>query len=195
MSLRHSSRTHRAVCSFAAAVAGLSLASAARADQLWDWHYSGSGVNAFGTLTTNDTADANGFLQITAITGTRNGDLITSLQPNHTPIPGNEPFAVDNLVKANGDLTGEGFGYGTQSGTYANVFFADWATPAGDFEFSSIPALHTTDELAVSFELKPVAAVPEPSTMVLALLGGLVLVWRYKSRPLRPVDDSRTLLR
>jgi len=192
MSLRHSPRTSRAICSLAAAIAGLSLVSAARADQLWDWHYAGTGVNAFGTLTTTDTADANGFLQITAITGTRNGDLITTLQPNHTPIPGNEPFAVDNLVKANGDLTGEGFGYGTQSGTYANVFFADWATPAGDFEFSSVPALHTTSELAVSFELKPVAAVPEPSTMLLAALGGLVLVWRCRVRSSRPVDCSRS---
>ncbi|WP_341528439.1 hypothetical protein WKK05_03565 [Nostoc sp. UHCC 0302] len=64
----------------------------------WDWNYSGTGIAASGTLTTNDTADDFGFYQILGISGIRNGETITGLQPAGTPIPGNEPFNVDNLI-------------------------------------------------------------------------------------------------
>ena len=60
-----------------------------------------------------------GFL-ITSITGTRNGTLITGLQPAGTAIPGNEPFAVDNLVFNSPDpkLTVDGFGFATADGNF-----------------------------------------------------------------------------
>src|SRR5437870_5382925 len=78
--------------------AGSVTVEQASASLIWDWNYSRAGVVAGGTFTTNDTPDGGGFYLITDITGTRNGETITGLQPTGTPIPGNEPFAVDNLV-------------------------------------------------------------------------------------------------
>jgi hypothetical protein len=72
----------------------------ANASLFWNWSYSGAGISASGTFTTNDAPDAAGFYQIVEITGSDNGATITGLQPTGTPIPGNEPYAVDNLVSA-----------------------------------------------------------------------------------------------
>ena len=96
----------------------------ARALLLWNWSYSGAGVSASGTFTTNDAPDAAGFYQIVGITGTDNGAAITGLQPTGTPIPGNEPYAVDNLVSAvEPRLTAHGFGFSLANGDYANPFY------------------------------------------------------------------------
>src|SRR3954449_9652951 len=84
-------------------VLGVMIAGTSRladASLLWNWSYSGPGISAQGVFTTVDTPDSLGFYLITGITGVRNGDAITGLQPVGTPIPGNEPFAVDNLVRA-----------------------------------------------------------------------------------------------
>ena len=89
----------------------------ARALLLWNWSYSGAGVSASGTFTTNDAPDAAGFYQIVGITGTDNGAAITGLQPTGTAIPGNEPYAVDNLVSAaEPHLTKHGFGFSLANG-------------------------------------------------------------------------------
>src|SRR4026207_747529 len=90
----------------------------AQASLNWNWSYSGDGITADGRFITDDTPDALGFYLITSITGTRNGTAITALQPTGTPIPGNEPFAVDNLVGLDGpQLTHNGFGYAIAGGT------------------------------------------------------------------------------
>jgi hypothetical protein len=127
-----------------AALTGLRIDLAASAPAqdtlLWTWSYSAPGIAAEGTLTTTGTADADGFYLITGITGMRNGESITGLQPEGTAIPGNEPFAVDNLIAAEGpQLTGNGFGYALADGTYANPFFADFLTPPSHVEFFSAP--------------------------------------------------------
>jgi hypothetical protein len=84
----------------------------AKALLLWNWSYSGAGVSASGAFTTNDAPDAAGFYRIVGITGTDNGATITGLQPTGTPIPGNEPYAVDNLVSAfEPRLTAHGLGF------------------------------------------------------------------------------------
>lgn len=153
--------------------AGLASASTATPVQLWNWSYSGSGISAAGTLTTGQSSNASGFYEILAISGQRNGDPITGLQPAGTAIPGNEPFVVDNWIKADGQLTGEGFGYKTQSGSYANVFFAEWLSPPANMEFMTIPAQGYSHEAVVSFQLQ---AVPEPTTWALLSLGGLALM-------------------
>jgi hypothetical protein len=107
---------------------------------LWTWSYRGEGISARGTLKTTDTADADGFYLITAIAGERNGETITGLQPTGTPIPGNEPFAVDNLIRAEGpELTGNGFGYALEDGTYASPFFADFRVLEIYLEIFSAP--------------------------------------------------------
>ena len=107
---------------------------------IWDWSYSGSGVVASGTFTTNDTPDGSGFYLITGITGTRNGETITGLQPVGTPIPGNEPYAVDNLIRlGTPQLTGDGFGYSTAGGNFSNPFFASFLSTPGYLEVFSAP--------------------------------------------------------
>jgi hypothetical protein len=89
----------------------------------WKWLYSGAGIFAAGTFTTSDNPNSEGFYQILGITGTDNGATITGLQPTGTAIPGNEPYAVDNLVRiASPQLTIHGFGFSLANGDYANPF-------------------------------------------------------------------------
>src|ERR1700744_631040 len=84
----------------------------AQAALLWDWSYSGAGISAAGTFTTDNVADSLGFYQIIDISGSRDGTAITGLQATGTAIPGNAPYAVDNLVSLTGpQLTVNGFGF------------------------------------------------------------------------------------
>src|SRR5438477_12735691 len=57
--------------------AGNATVEQASASLIWGWNYSGAGVVASGTFTTDDTPDGLGFYLITSITGTRNGQTIT----------------------------------------------------------------------------------------------------------------------
>ena len=154
----------------------------AHASIVWDWSYSGSGITANGTFTTVDTPNAAGGFLITAITGTRNAETITGLQPTGTPIPGNEPFAVDNLVFAGPgpQLTSHGFGFSTSGGNYSNPFYADFLPVPGYLEFFSKPPFTTgtpgpeDSELPVQFSAV-IVMTPEPATYV-SVFGGLALV-------------------
>lgn len=140
----------------------------------WNWSYSATGIAASGTFTTVDTPDASGFYLITAISGTRNGEAITGLQTTGTAIPGNEPFAVDNLVRLFGpQLTHNGFGFATSGGNFANPFFADFLSPPRYLEFFSAPPFTGgtgpgDSELAIGFTA---SVVPEPETWALMLAG------------------------
>lgn len=110
----------------------------AKAARLWNWHYGGAGVSASGTLTTDDPPNKSGCYRITAVSGSRNGVAIIGLQPAGTAIPGNEPYAIDNLVCASGpQLTGDGFGFVLADGTFANAFFGESHTPKAYMEFFS----------------------------------------------------------
>ena len=108
-------------------------------------------IAAAGTFTTSDAPDDRGFYRIAGITGTRNGAAITGLQPTGTAIPGNQPFAVDNVVSATGgQLTIHGFGYALANGAFANPF----QNGAEYLEYLSVPP-HPNGagtELAVRFE-------------------------------------------
>jgi hypothetical protein len=96
----------------------------ALASLLWDWSYSGPGVNASGNLTTDDRPDAHDFRRIIAITGTVNGEIITGLQAIGTAIPGNSRFPVDNLIAlAEPHITSHGFGFAVSNGEFHNPFF------------------------------------------------------------------------
>jgi hypothetical protein len=143
----------------------------------WNWNYSGTDIEAIGTFTTDNTPDDLGFYQILGITGTRNGETITGLQPVGTPIPGNEPFNVDNLISLNTQqLTGDGFGYSTSGGNYSSPFFASFLPTPSYLEVFSVPPLTpgfenlgTEDsELPISFSAS-IIAIPEP-TSILSLL-------------------------
>ncbi len=139
---------------------------------IWNWNYSGTGITASGTFTTNDTPDSLGFYLITRITGTRNGESITGLLPAGIPIPGNEPFKIDNLISLNPQqLTGEGFGYCTSGGNYAGSFFAGFLSTPGYLEvFSAAPFIPgfknfgpEDSELAITFSATIVNFSEPPS--------------------------------
>ena len=156
------------------------LLAAAPAQALtWDWQFGdGQAIEASGTFSTGDTADAAGWYEITAITGERNGVAITGLQPTGTAIPGNEPYAVDNLVRASGvQLTGNGFGFTTADGNASNPFYADFLAVPGYLEFHSIgPDGSDSTELEVSFSAH-ISSVPEPAITTLLVTGLLALAW------------------
>jgi hypothetical protein len=178
--IQHSGRkkpmAFQRACSVAAAIAALSTMPAfaalpsapAGADMTWQWHYTGAGIDAGGTLTTAAAADADGFHPITAITGSRNGDAITGLYPTGSAIPGNEPYALDNLIRLGGpgQITVHGFGFSLASGAYANPYFADFLIPAA---YSEVLTTATSfSEVPITFTA---SVVPEPATVALMLAG------------------------
>ncbi|HYW18315.1 MAG TPA: PEP-CTERM sorting domain-containing protein [Nodularia sp. (in: cyanobacteria)] len=146
---------------------------AASAALTWQWNYSGTGISAIGTFTTNDTPDDLGFYQILGITGVRNNETITALEPAGIPIPGNEPFNLDNLISLNSQqLTGDGFGYSTSGGNYSSPFFASFLPTPGYLEIFSAPPFVPNfenfgpedSELPISFSAT-IITVPEPSSI------------------------------
>ncbi|MBR8834814.1 MAG: PEP-CTERM sorting domain-containing protein [Stigonema ocellatum SAG 48.90 = DSM 106950] len=161
-----------------AATSGLVFGTMQAASALsWNWNYSGTGIAASGTFTTNDTPDDLGFYQISGITGTRNGETITGLQPTGTPIPGNEPFDVDNLISLDPQqLTVNGFGYSTSGGNYSNPFFASFLPTPGYLEVFSAPPIvpgfenlgPEDSQLPINFSAT-IITVDEP-TSILSLL-------------------------
>ncbi|MCC5633284.1 PEP-CTERM sorting domain-containing protein [Nostoc sphaeroides CHAB 2801] len=110
-----------------------------------------------------------------------------------TPIPGNEPFNVDNLISlANQQLTGEGFGYSTSEGNYSSLFFASFLPTPSYLEVFSAPPLTPgfenlgveDSELPISFSATLVS-VPEPTSILgllaLSTLGATSVLKRRES--------------
>lgn len=156
----------------------------------WNWNYSGTGINASGTFITDNTPDSLGFYLITGITGTRNGETITGLQPTGTPIPGNEPFLVDNLINLNlPQLTGDGFGYSTSGGNFVSPFFASFLpTPSYLEVFSAPPFIPGFEnlgpedsELPISFSAMLIG-VPEPTHTLSFLVLGVAFTLKRKRK-------------
>ena len=145
-------------------VAGLLTArDDARADLLWRWSYAGGGASGSGFFSTVTTPDANGFFLITGISGTADGFPITALTPPGQAIPGNEPFAVDDLVRPGSQqLTSHGFGFSADGHESVNPFFNNGAY----FAFISTGS-GGSREPTVDFSA---TLVPEPAS------SGLVLV-------------------
>jgi hypothetical protein len=156
---------------------------------LWNWSYSGTGVSASGTFTTNDAPDEPGFYQIVGITGADNGVTITGLQPTGTAIHGNEPYAVDNLVSAaEPHLTTHGFGFSLANGNYANPFY----NASSYYEYLSAPPYVSGagPERPLSFSA---VIVPEPSAASL-MLAGLVSFVSFARISFRRTDLYRNQL-
>ncbi|MGK7941918.1 MAG: PEP-CTERM sorting domain-containing protein [Crocosphaera sp.] len=157
----------------------------------FNWSYSAPGIEATGTLITNDISDDNGFYLITDITGQRNDEIIIGLWPSGTSIPGNEPFELDNLISLNGEqFTSSGLGFLTSEGNFVNLFFADFLQPSGYFEIFSAPPFipgfenfgPEDSELPVTFKATLVS-VSEPSTIIpLGLLATLGFRKSFKSK-------------
>ena len=173
---------------------------------LWEWTYAGSGIAAGGTFISSSRPDAAGDFLISGITGARNGDPIIALEPPGQAIPGNEGFPVDDLIGPGGSLTGNGFGYETASGNFANPFFADFLTPPTFREVVSKPAFN---EVSIRFQAHVVpgvtiaTATPDtpggtmslvvinaPHTGILSLLGTSVQYIPQGRDPHTPVTFS-----
>jgi hypothetical protein len=140
---------------------------------------------ANGIFTTNDTPNDLGFYQILGIGGKRNGDDITGLFTTGVPIPGNEPFAIDNLISLNPQqLTGDGFGYSTSKGNFVSPFFASFLPVPGYLEVFSAPPFTPgfenfgpeDSELAINFSATP-RPIPENSQAIalIAFFGFMTL--------------------
>ena len=156
----------------------------------WTWHYDAGAIAASGTFTTTDAPDANGFYRIVEIRGSRNGIAITGLQPVGTAIPGNDPYAVDDLAATNGaQLTYDGFGFSLADGSYANPF----SDGTDYFEYLSLPPYPEGAglETAVSFAAAPVPE-PAPAWLDALALCALVATMRHwgPGRPLKTHDGS-----
>jgi hypothetical protein len=130
----------------------VALAGGGAQASTWKWSYQGEGVAASGTFTTNDAPNADGFYEITGITGEANGVAITGLEPPGTSIPGNEGYPVDNLVRTEAPrLTMHGFGYALADGTFANPFYGAHFAKPDYYAFFSDPANRKTSEPPVAF--------------------------------------------
>ena len=149
----------------------------AKAALTWNWTYSGAGISAAGTLTTSDKPDLDGYYQILAIAGTDNGVTITGLQPTGTAIPGNEPYAVDNLLSVTApQLTIHGLGFSLANGEYANPFH----NGSSYFEYLSSPPYTTGAEVEMPISFTAII-VPEPSSIGI-MLAALAALIGYSSR-------------
>jgi len=160
---------------------GAMSAQSANADTLWNWSYSGTDIAASGTLTTSSVADSLGFYQITGITGSRNGTAITGLYSTGSAIPGNEPYALDNLLQlgSTGQITVHGFGYSMANGSFANPYFADFLSPPAYSEVYTSQSTFT--ELPIVFSAAPVPE-PEIATLMLAGMGAVGFIARRRRR-------------
>src|SRR3954463_2481117 len=158
----------------------------AKANLTWNWIYSSTGIYAAGTFTTPETPNIGGFYQILGITGTDNGVTIIGLQTTGTAIPGNEPYAVDNLVNATApQLTEHGFGFSLANGDYANPFHSG----SSYYEYLSSPPYTSGAglETPISFAA---SIVPEPSSSWIMLTAFASLIGYYWRGQLSPTRHS-----
>ena len=131
-------------------------ASAAEASIQWRWTCEGEGFGAQGAFTTGDAPNAEGYYEITAITGEAGGVAITGLQPAGTAIPGNEGYPVDNLVReAAPELSKDGIGFSLADGRYVTPFYGAHFSPPGFYAFITHPS-RPSREPQVKFTAVPV---------------------------------------
>jgi len=139
----------------------------------WRWryetleHYAAPKIKAKGKLITDADPDGDGFVNILGIKGKRNGDKITGLYAAGASIPGNSPYAGDNLMAyemtmLGPRLTGNGLQFSVEGGGYSNIFFADFLQPQGYLEFHSVPpypegAVAPNSEASVIFHVSIVS--------------------------------------
>lgn len=123
--------------------------------------FGGPGTGSGFLTTDGNTIDSRGFTaqMITGISGTFNGSAITDLA---------SPFGANNLYYLTGPsfVDGSGLGFLTAAGTSVNLFYQDSASSyrintTGPFTSSFVNASSTA----------AVAAVPEPGTWAMMLLG------------------------
>ena len=166
-----------------AVAAGVLMASSpVSAIQLYNFSYSGTGINATGTLTLGDPGTEPGSFLITGITGERNGVAISSLlDPGTFPVgtnprTGNPLTPNDNLFFPNQDiqLTFAGLSFQTADGNKYNPFY--------DADLSSYRecSLNCEEISDVTFTT---TAVPEPASVLgLVAFGALGATLKGKKK-------------
>ena len=152
---------------------------------VYDFTYTGS-LSGDLIITTADTLDAVGGFDITGVSGTFGGDAITGLfnNPNQPNPSANSHFTWDNVLFPSGVRAFDRYGiaFTTTTDTY-NVFdaIADASGGTADTPYGLIVA-STGVETFGNGAL--IAAVPEPSTWAMMILGffGLgFMAYRNKS--------------
>lgn len=180
------------ICTFLAACTLFGAASSLpAAASVYDFTYNGTQSGTL-ILTTSNTLDAVGGYDITGIGGTFGGNTITSLvinplQPNHST---STTFTWDNVLFPSGVRAFDRYGvaFTTSAGTF-NVFDAiadggttNTSTPYGLIIGSTGAETFGTGTLT--------AAVPEPSTWMMMILGfcgvGFVMYRRNKRHTALP---------
>ena len=181
---------HRLTMLLALVLIAFSFAPKAKADQIWNFAYNGTGIFAggvfgSGTLTTSDTlitnvsgfAGINGW-QITGITGQRNFVPITG-------IVGSDPgFIIDNTLLSDsatyGFLDNNGVLFSLLNGAHINLFSQASPTGSGYFEFvggdpyGDPLSWHTVD-LSITR-----ASVPEISSTIGLLVLSLASIFLFE---------------
>lgn len=136
----------------------------------WKWHYrttkgsAGPSIRASGKFVSSRDRNGDGYVEVLAIKGQRNGDRITGLFPSGESIPGNFPYTGDNLIRKNNasrdpQLNTNGFQFALENGSYSNVFFASFLTPSTYLDFHSVSpfpngAVAPNSEIAVVFKAR-----------------------------------------
>jgi hypothetical protein len=165
-------------------VAGLQ--APARAGLLFDFSYDipnvtgGFDYTASGVLTTTDVMNPDGSYTITGITGTRTAHGITDTINGLTP-PGSYGFNNNELF-----LTGPYLDFSGLTFTIDNSTNGNYGTNQGNVFFNG--ESYTEEEPGAgngSFTISPLGAtVPEPSSLLMTSIGGLMAlgIWRRRRR-------------
>lgn len=126
-------------------VVGTVLGTQSQSSIPWTWKYTGEGIEAHGTFVTSESRTVQGSYSILSINGNRNGIPIVSLYPVGTPIPGNAPYNVDNLVSFKvPQLSNDGIGYGLANGVFCSPFHVE--SNSTYLEFYSAPPIGENSE-------------------------------------------------
>ena len=159
---------------FLAACSLFGFASAVPASAaIYDFTYNGA-LSGTLILATSDTLDAVGGFDITGISGTFGGNAITSLFANpNQPNPSTGAFTWDNVLFPTATHAFDRFGvaFTTAAGTF-NVFdgIADGGTTDTNTPYGLIVASTGAETFGTG---TLIAAVPEPSTWAMMILGFL----------------------